>query len=366
MGVQKFESVQFLLELIQVTVGNREVLSKQPSNELWSEVFALASRHAIISPLLSGIEKLPELQRPPQGLLLKWCAFSLLIEERNKSANKAATDLVKKLDSDGFVSCILKGQGIALYYPEPLSRHCGDIDVWLGSDEKKVIKYIRELSPSSKACYHHIHAPEFEGIEVEAHYRPAFFHSPFTDRQFQNWAANAFKEQVSNEVLLPGQSTPVSVPTTAFNLVYLPIHIYTHFFYEGIGLRQLMDFYFVLMSDISETERQAAVMVLKKFRMLRFMSAMMYVLRIVFGLSRDRFLVPEDVKYGEVLLAEVINAGNFGEYDEVNIKKRGHSLLYIGFIGVLRNARHFLMSPSEVFWTPFFKIWHWFWRLRHN
>ena len=354
------------IELLKVTVGTRVSLSSEPSEKEWAALFALSRRQAIAAAVLDGVGRLPEAQRPPQSVLLQWCAVGAMTEDRNAEVNRAATDLTAKVGAAGFDSCILKGQGVALYYPNPLSRQCGDIDIWLGGGDKRVIEYVRSLAPKTKAIYHHIEAPQFDGVEVEVHYRPSYFRSPFTNRRLQKWAGEQFPAQVAHKVILPGQSAEVSVPTKEFNLIYILLHIYTHFFQEGIGLRQMMDYYYVLMSGITPAQKEEAVRVIKEFRMTRFASAVMYVLQQVFGLSEDYFLVPADSRDGEILLEEIMRVGNFGQYDPRNIKKRGHSALYKGWMNILRDLQYIRMSPSEVLWLPYFKIWHLFWRRAHN
>ena len=36
------------------------------------------------------------------------------------------------------------------------------------------------------------------------------------------------------------------MPTTAFNVIYQLTHLYHHFFDEGIGMRQIIDYYYVV------------------------------------------------------------------------------------------------------------------------
>ena len=87
--------------------------------------------------MFEGISRLSETQRPSRPILLQLCALVVSTGHRNHIVNKAAADLTEKVSNAGFDFCILKGQGVALYYPNPLARQCGDIDIWLGGGEKK-------------------------------------------------------------------------------------------------------------------------------------------------------------------------------------------------------------------------------------
>ncbi len=62
------------------------------------------------------------------------------------------------------------------------------------------------------------------------------------------------------------------------------IDIYRHLLDEGVGLRQLVDYYYILQHS-SESERQEAVVTLTSFRMKRFVGAVIYVMQEVLGME---------------------------------------------------------------------------------
>ena len=51
-------------------------------------------------------------------------------------------------------------------YPNPYSHTPGDIDIWVEGGDKRVISFVRSISPHEKACYHHIEFPSYKGVEV--------------------------------------------------------------------------------------------------------------------------------------------------------------------------------------------------------
>lgn len=58
--------------------------------------------------------------------------------------------------------------------------------------------------------------------------------------------------QCSNVVILPDGFGEITVPTLSFNVIYILSHLYRHVFTEGIGLRQLLDYYFVIEKFFSK------------------------------------------------------------------------------------------------------------------
>ena len=150
----------------------------------------------------------------------------------------------------------------------------------------------------------------------------------------------------------------IPTPTLAFNRVYILVHIYRHLFHEGIGLRQLLDYYFVLHQGFTEEERTETMRTLRSLRMQRFTAAVMWVLQEVFAMDDRYLLTAPNEEEGRFLLSEIMLAGNFGHYDE-RIKRSAKVTewgLFCRRVG--RNLRFLRSYPSEVLWSPFFKLWH--------
>ena len=196
--------------------------------------------------LFDGIKKLPaEHVGMEKELLLQWMAESQMLEKANVRLNDTAIQVSEWFRKKGFRTCILKGQGNALMYPNPYSRTPGDIDIWVEGGDKRVISFVRSISPHEKACYHHIEFPSYKGVEVEVHYRPSFLLCFRHNRKLQKYYERVKEEQFSHQVML-GEQGEIAIPTVEFNLIFQLTHIFSHLMNEGIGLRQLVDYYFVI------------------------------------------------------------------------------------------------------------------------
>ena len=53
---------------------------------------------------------------------------------------------------------------------------------------------------------------------------------------------------------------------------------------------------------------------LKHLGLWKFARSVMYVLHETLGLSEEKMIVPMDEKRGKLLLAEILDGGNFGQY----------------------------------------------------
>ena len=212
----------------------------------WKELYRIAKKQCLVAVLFDGIKKLPaEHVGMKKELLLQWMAESQMLEKANVRLNDAAIHVSEWFRKKGFRTCILKGQGNALMYPNPYSRTPGDIDIWVEGGDKRVISFVRSISPHEKACYHHIEFPSYKGVEVEVHYRPSFLLCFWHNRKLQKYYERVKEEQFSHRVML-GEQGEIAIPMVEFNLIFQLTHIFTHLMNEGIGLRQLVDYYYVL------------------------------------------------------------------------------------------------------------------------
>ena len=168
------------------------------------------------------------------------------------------------------------------------------------------------------------------------------------------------KERVT---LASGQE--ITVPCPEFQVVHLLTHAYRHLFGDGIGLRQVMDLYFVLSLLPASVDKDAIKKVVSAAGMDRFASAMMWVLNRVFGLGMIGMPWVPNPREGQFLLSEILMAGNFGHYDE-RIDRKGESRGHRFWRVTKQNWRLLRFSPWEVICTPLWRIWHFFWMRRRG
>lgn len=350
-------------DFLRFCIGSKSEIPSSLKEADWKELYRIAQKQCLVGILFDGIQKLPPAEvGMSKDLLLQWMMQCYMLEKANVRLNDAAIHVSEWFGKKGFRTCILKGLGNALMYPNPYSRTPGDIDIWVEGGDKRVISFVRSISTHEKACYHHIEFPSYKGVEVEVHYRPSFLLCFWHNRKLQNYYEKVKEKQFSHRVTL-GEQGVVAIPTVKFNLIFQLTHIYAHLMNEGIGLRQLLDYYFVLLhadiKDLAELQRN-----LKRFGLWKFAGAIMYIMQEVFGMPASRLIVPSNEKYGIFVLNEVLEAGNFGKYDERN--RFGKSQLGHNLQRVYRDIRLVRYFPMEALSEPLFRTWHFFWRLCHK
>lgn len=322
----------------------------------WNDIWSLSVKHRMEGVVFEGIKRLPQSMMPPREIILKFYARSEHIRKRNHRVNVCCSKISGKFEEAGFRNCVLKGQGLALLYPDPYSRTPGDIDIWLDGGRKHVYGYVKRIFPSETIRYHHIDFPVFKDVPVEVHSVPSYSRCPWHNSRMRRWFRRMSAEQYSHTVCLPGEAGYIPVPTTAFNRVYLLSHIYRHLFSEGIGLRQLADYYLVLRQGISAEDADKERCLLRRFGLMKFAGAAMWVMQYVFGLDSKCMIASPDESEGRFLLEEIMIAGNFGMHDTRLGQAANEGKLRRNLRMTVRNMRFIRHYPLEALCEPVFRM----------
>ena len=466
---------------LKYCLGYKENMSRVIAGMNWHELYSFASKQALLGLCFEGIERLgeeypEELKRNPIGreLLMTWMGKAQQIRRKNMKVYAVAGKLFSMLREDGMRCCILKGQGNALMYPNPYSRTPGDIDVWIDASRERIMEYAqKKFELEDDIRLQHLET-SLDGVPVELHFFPCSMNNPIYHARLRKWFRRNADLQCSHIVGLPDGAGDIAIPTTAFNVIYQLTHLYHHFFDEGIGMRQIID-YFLVVNDFSKnvflntdflkqqdnyskitpslftlkegstshpdplssgareetalrcseplrykdggpskvspdcagwdrldaigaskpspncagwdrlaiegdnsggsatavtssasTALDVVQRELKYLGLWKFSGAVMYVLHEALGLSEEKMIAPMDEKRGKLLLAEILNGGNFGRH----FTKYGHftqqGMAKKYFLKIWRNMHFVRYYPAEALSEPIFRTWHFFWRLKHR
>ena len=241
-----------LFDFLKYCLGAKSDVNKVIAGIDWKMLYSFVFKQALLGLCFDGIERLgkeyPEelkLNQIGRELLMIWMAKAQQIRRQNMKVNAVADKLFSMLREDGFRCCILKGQGNALMYPNPYSRTPGDIDVWVNASREQITEYAKKhFELGDDIRYHHLET-SLDGVPVELHFFPGIMNNPIYNARLQKWFKRNADLQCSNVVSLPDGIGEIAIPTTAFNVVYQLTHLYQHFFDEGIGMRQIIDYYYV-------------------------------------------------------------------------------------------------------------------------
>lgn len=383
-------SIQIYSNFLKYCLGNKPDFRNEVKKINWKGFYEFATKQALVGFCFKGVERIgseykEELSRNPipEALLFKWMGTAQKIRQQNVRLFMDSANISKRFIQAGFSNCILKGQGNALMYQDPYSRTPGDIDIYLEGGRKRIMQYIDTVYPNQVMRYHHVDFPIIKP-PIEVHFTPSFMSNPFRNRRMQKWFNQEMHTQCMNEVVLPDNYGKISVPTASFNTIYILSHLFRHVFTEGIGLRQLLDYYYVLtIADLNRqtnykekhcidtnsttdnpstnTSRSAyndlamIQQTIKHLGLWKFAGAIMYVLYESFGLTEDKMIAPKNEKEGMFLMEEVIRGGNFGKYDDRLGSKDSENKIHRYFRMSLRNLRFIKHYPAEALCEPLFR-----------
>lgn len=362
---------ELFLELIRLSIGTGSSLTRHPSVEEWVMLYKMSMKQSLLGVCFVGVrrymvsvEQRGEKLIIPLKLYYKWLGAAAQIQKMNEQMNQRCEELQVILSSSGFMSSILKGQGVAALYGElSLYRQPGDIDVWIHPQEddssdnhfKRVMKYVSTIGQIKDFNRQHVEVPFFEDTMVEIHFTPSLMNNPIHNKRLQNW----FKQY--------------TVVDFDFNVVYLIQHCYNHFLFEGIGLRQFMDYYFLLKSIRNNElgkQREENTKIVEKLEYLglkKFAGAMMWVLKEIFHAEEELLICSPNKKRGEFLLKEILMGGNFGHYGNEGIMQSHSKSKFAFFLTRMRrNLKLLSCYPSEIIWSPYAMIRHYIWKQKNK
>lgn len=365
----------------------------------WQRFYDFAKKQTLVGIIMEGISRLPKAVAPKQGLLMNWFMMSQNISRMNFMLNEATVGVYNRVKAAGYDCCILKGQANAAMYANPAARTPGDVDMWVDASREEIRQLAQTLAKENgridEESYNHI-ALTTNDISVELHYTPGFMANFTYNRRLQQWFRESIDAQCRNMIALPDEAGEVAAPTADFNAVYQLYHLYHHYFYEGVGLRQVVDYYYVMWnvecgmwseecgvknSSLDNSSSQAKPRTtqhstfniqhsLTRLGLWHFAGAMMYVLHEVLGLPEEKMIAPMDKKRGEMLLNDILCGGNFGHHDERHAWGRDtydgngfkHGALGHNLLRLHRDLRLLKYYPSEALSEPIFRLWHYYWR----
>lgn len=361
---------QPILDFLQYCLKEDAVLPDSAKGIDWTELLEFGRKHSIVGVLFHGIKRLTKDDPHPTAReLAKWgTENSQIVEENKKVYADAYHDISLIYNRFGHRSCLLKGQGNALMYPDPYMRSPGDIDLWVvpnpGESIVDIMRLCRRIAPDCQLEYHHAEMPDDGRTPVELHYRPSFSENLIRNRRLQRYFESVREEQLTTIKHLPDNLGKICVPTDSFNRIFQLSHVMKHFLFEGIGLRHIIDYYYLLRRGTSDDEKAEYVSLVKNLGMMKFARGMMYVLQYYLGLDEKYILVKPDKRIGRFIMEEIIKTGNFGYEDDRFDGMSSNRPFLNAFYSTIKGFRFIFEFPGEALFghATWILWWHFYYR----
>ena len=290
----------------------------------WEGIKELMIAQTVIGVCTNVISKLPAHLKPNQNIYFNLIMLTSNIEQANKGMNKLLIELFDACEKLKIKAFLLKGQGVAQCYPNPLLRQSGDIDLFfLESNEYK--KAVDELHkyfsvPMTDTDLNGVHALFIcKDIVVELH---GGIHGAINRKTMKNimsWTKQIFAQKTPLKCNI--DEAKVVLPPVHFDALFIFLHAVRHYFGSAVGLRQLSDW-------------------------MRYLYMPLY---------NNRY--KKDAKR---LLRFILDSGNFGYYDK-RIQTTSKNILVQRFVAMKGHLemqfRNIITFPEEALYgiPSFFK-----------
>lgn len=291
----------------------------------WKPIFITLERHTILAQVAGAILSLPQEYLPPMPLQLKLNQRVAFNVQQHYRFNKVVAEIFGLLEQEGLHPILLKGQSMAALFPEPTRRQCGDIDIYVGEEELDkafdlLCSHVRAKGGDPKPEYGDMvndrhHLLHYERIAIEVHWKTEVFKDPKIDNYYQKLTQEWLNPEKNSKIQLAGRT--IDVPNYKFGALYLMGHVFNHFRYGGIGLRQLSDLALYIHHHTRDIEPQQLRLWLKGVGLMELWQSFGILLVDYLGVPELEFPFynAEFRKRGAMLARLTLRGGNFGYYN---------------------------------------------------
>ena len=349
---------QSFFELLRAGLWNRapegDCFPLQP--EVWKQVYMMACKQTVEGIVYDGMMRLPEHAYPPRELLLHWVVRVDSIEKRNKRMNMAVSELYEIFAQNQIKAFLVKGQGVAACYDEPLHRVCGDVD-WYFPDKQDFNRANRLMAKNGIKVEKQAKfskAYTWRGFLIEHHCRLLDIDDPFRIPYLRRLLQQ--QDEHSSSLLLHEQS--IRLPSPLLMHLSVNAHILKHLLTSGVGIRQLCDSARISYTYPHAIEAETFKKIYKKLGIYRWMQLLNNLLVNHLKMSFDYLpfsLAPQ--QKADQVMRDILLSGNFGMYGGPLSKNsdapRKRKKAYFHWMErLIRYVRYVRYAPSEACWNP--------------
>ena len=272
----------------------------------------------------------------------------------SRTWNITLQKIVQELRSEGIDPYVLKGQGIAQYYPNPDLRQCGDIDIYVGQKDYELTCEIvgamgaAEDHESDKEILKHFHT-RIGNVPVEIHRYTDVYYPKRLDRIYQEISDEGLNAE---PVIVDIAGFKIKTPPVDFNVFYIFNHLWHHFIADGVGLRQICDWAMLLHNHYGQINLDHLRGMLEKMGLMKQWKVFGNIAVDVVGLPREEFPFYDSsyVKLSEKVYRLVMLEGNFGQENmKIHNRPDGYMVgkLYSLYFRARRNMRVLFLFPKD-------------------
>lgn len=280
---------KLFFELMQVSLGQLDCVSRFPEPNEWQKFYELAKKQAVIGVCYHGVTKLFDYGLvAPQELSLDWMAEAEEIKEVNRGRTRKLITLQEELQKHHLRSSVMTGPGLTRFYNRELQmlRYTKGIDVY-------VFGYKNQIDLSQWADINVRILPELRVGK-----------SRQRNNRLDKWV-------LQNDDLMFRKAGELVVPSHSATILIQLTNLYNLFLNKRLLMRNLMDLFFVIRftqgdSRLFQYPQNTLEGVIKDLGLTRFTRGIMWLLQEVFALDPKILPLEPLEEEGQYLLSQIM------------------------------------------------------------
>lgn len=347
---------QIFLNIISDYINNKHILPPKDTN--WEEIIKLAEIHSLHTMLYLSVGDFIK-----DKVLHDRLKYDFLASVKNSVNQEIAMEqLIKKLTENNIDHMLMKGYILRNYYPDKESRTFGDIDFLIKEEDREKS---HEIILGLGYEYHkdhfikQVYTYSKNNVVLEVH-TDIIYNSSFLDYDYRGY----FREKVKNKQLIKGCTYELKKED---HFLYIMVHLASHFYNAGIGVRMLLDIAVFLNKFAKEMDMYYINNELKKIKLSKFSNTIYYICNKYFDVAIEcQPIIETEIKY---IMNYILGHGTFGfmnkDIFDINYHKE-----HKGFISVFRERffpkyeimkqRNNWFKNGKKFMLPYAWIRRWF------
>lgn len=276
-----------LYYILSCAVNGKELEVERLRNvtpEGWQEVYLIGKAQGVTGLLFDKVKSLPKEVAPPRDVVMQWMSHTMSIERQTKVLFQKSAEFAELMSQEGMQTMVLKGLALTGYYPNPWHREYGDLDCYLYKVEEGCVVWdgcfecgnnvVETMGLSvDKEHYKHSHI-KYKGMEVENHQ----FALPIKDGP----EVKALERELRRLVATPERmkqigQTHLYRPSADFTALFLTAHSLSHFLFESIKLRHVLDWAFFVKAEHQHVDWDNFWEWCERMKYTRFVMCMNYI-----------------------------------------------------------------------------------------
>lgn len=347
-------NTEAFLTLIRAGLWEKEARLLHYKNVDYGAVYELATEQSVVGLIAAGLEHVVDIKIPKENAL-SFAGDALQLEQRNTAMNCFIGVLVDKMKAANIFAVLIKGQGIAQCYERPLWRTSGDIDFILSNNNYYRAKEL--LLPLAFSIQEEDFSNMHLCITIDSWVVELHGSFPCGVSRRADLGIDIIKKAITGreEVRswINGNSL-VYLPSVDNDVIFVFTHYLKHFFYGGIGLRQICDLCRLLWTYREKINKR---LLEKRIRSMGLMSEW----RAFAALAVNTLGMPVEAmplydsssrwrNKANMILSMILETGNFGHNRDESFYQK-HSFLAYKAIAFWRNTwdsmRHMMIFPVD-------------------